>query len=91
MPNKSMKKVKKRGFFVTLGDVIKNVIKKRNKQKKNRIKVNPIGDCNLTQNVRAIGQETNRLDPLIFKTGDKMSSPVINVKGPSIKYARKIS
>ena len=91
MPNESMEKVKKRGFFVTLGDVIKNVIKKRNKQKKDRIKVNPIGDCNLTQNVRAIGQETNRLDPLIFKTGDKMSSPVINVKGPSIKYARKIS
>ena len=36
----------------------------------------PIGDCKLVQDVRAMRQETNSLDPLIFKTVRKMTYPV---------------
>ena len=31
------------------------------------------------QNFRVIGQETNRLDPFIFKTGGKMYYPIVHV------------
>ena len=44
-------------------------------KKEINIKIYPIGDRNLTQNFRTTGQETNRLD--IFKTGGKMSYPII--------------
>ena len=43
-------------------------------EKKKKIKIYPIGGCDFPQNVRVIRQETNRLDPLIFKTGGKISS-----------------
>ena len=37
----------------------------------------PIGDRNLTQDFKAIGQETKPLNPFIFKCGGKMSYPIV--------------
>ena len=40
------------------------------------LKLCPTGDCYLAQDASPIREETNCLDPLIFKTVSKMSYPI---------------
>ena len=68
-----MKKVERSDFlwlWIITANAIKNIDPR---MKKKATKVYPIGDCNLTQNFTAIAQETNRLDPLIFKNSGNIS------------------
>lgn len=46
------------------------------KWKKFSLKLCPTGDCYLAQDASPIREETNCLDPLIFKTVSKMSYPI---------------
>ena len=64
-------------LWIIAAGIIKNMLPTPHKWGKRSIKHCPIGDCNLAQDVTAMRQEANSLDPLIFKTVGKISYSII--------------